>query len=76
MAGNAVVITHADGFDTIYAHLRKGSVAVKKGDSVKRGQRIGSVGLSGLTEFPHLHFEVRFNRSVTDPFIAGHMRAR
>jgi len=74
-AGNAVVLTHGDGYETIYAHLRKGSVVVKKGTRIKRGQRLGSVGLSGLTEFPHLHFEVRFNRSVIDPFTAGHMRA-
>ena len=74
-AGNAVVLTHSDGFETIYAHLLKGSVVVKKGDRIKRGQRLGSVGLSGLTEFPHLHFEVHFNRSVIDPFTAGHMRA-
>ena len=57
------------------APLLKGSVVVKKGDRIKRGQRLGSVGLSGLTEFPHLHFEVHFNQSVIDPFTAGHMRA-
>ena len=41
-AGNAVVLTHSDGFETIYAHLLKGSVVVKKGDRIKRGQRLGS----------------------------------
>lgn len=75
-AGNAVVLTHANEVDTIYAHLRKGSVAVKKGEAVRRGQRIGLVGLSGQTEFPHLHFEVRLKLSVIDPFTAGPMRVR
>ena len=75
-AGNVVMLTHANGFETIYAHLRKNSIAVKKGQIVKRGQRLGKVGLSGLTEFPHLHFVARFNGAVIDPFTAGHMRAR
>ena len=75
-AGNAVVLTHGNGVETIYAHLRKGSVAVKKGEQLKRGDRIGLVGLSGQTEFPHLHFEVRLRGGVIDPFTARPMRVR
>ena len=44
------------------------SLAVRPGDDVGIGQRIGRVGLSGLTEFPHLHFTVRRSGRVVDPF--------
>jgi hypothetical protein len=66
--GNAVVIGHAGGLETQYCHMQRGSVAVRPGDPVKAGQRIGRVGLSGLTEYPHLHFTVRRNGKVIDPF--------
>ena len=67
-AGNSVVVDHGNGWETQYAHLRKGSVAVRAGELVKAGQRLGGVGLSGNTEFPHLHFEVRHSRAIVDPF--------
>lgn len=57
--GNAVIIHHADGFQTHYCHMKKGSVKVEQGQAVQKGEPIGAVGLSGLTEFPHLHFMVR-----------------
>src|SRR4051794_18911303 len=59
--GNGAVIDHGDGWETQYCHMAKGSLAVKPGDPVKAGDRIGRVGLSGMTEFPHLHFTVRRN---------------
>lgn len=66
--GNVVTIRHADGLETSYGHMKRGSITVKEGDSVVAGQPIGQIGLSGLTEFPHLHFETRRNNSVIDPF--------
>jgi hypothetical protein len=68
-AGNSVVIEHGDGWETQYAHMRRGSVAVRAGDVVKAGQRLGLVGLSGNTEFPHLHIEVRHRGRIVDPFV-------
>lgn len=68
--GNGVVLDHPAGFETQYCHLRAGSVIVKQGDKVKRGQKLGVVGLSGATEFPHVHFEVRRLGRVLDPFTA------
>ena len=68
-AGNSVVIDHGDGWETQYGHLRKGSIAVRAGDEVTAGQRLGVVGLSGHTEFPHLHFEVRHRGRAVDPFV-------
>jgi murein DD-endopeptidase MepM/ murein hydrolase activator NlpD len=67
-AGNSVVVEHGGGWESQYAHLREGSVAVRVGDVVERGQKLGLIGLSGFTEFPHLHFEVRRGKTVVDPF--------
>ena len=66
--GNGVLIEHADGWSTQYCHMAKGSVRVKPGDQVKTGQPIGLVGLSGDTEFFHLHFTVRYRGKAVDPF--------
>jgi murein DD-endopeptidase MepM/ murein hydrolase activator NlpD len=52
--GNHVVITCGE-VDVEIAHLRNGSVAVRAGDAVSSGQRIGAVGNSGNTTEPHLH---------------------
>jgi len=67
--GNGVVLTHDDGWETQYCHLRKGSIAVRQGERVERGQTLGLVGLSGNTEFPHLHLTVRHGRQAIDPFL-------
>ncbi len=67
-AGNSVIIDHGDGWETQYGHMRKGSVMVKPGDKVTAGEPIGLVGLSGRTEFPHVHFEVRHDGQIVDPY--------
>jgi hypothetical protein len=67
--GNGVVIDHGGGWETQYCHLAKGSVKVKVGDVVKAGQPIARVGLSGDTEFAHLHLSVRHDGAVVDPFV-------
>ena len=66
--GNGVVIDHGEGWETQYCHLAQGSVRVKPGDVVQAGTPIGKVGLSGQTEFPHLHMTVRHAGKVVDPF--------
>lgn len=68
--GNAVILDHPAGYVTKYCHMRNGSIAVKQGEKVKAGQRLGLVGLSGATEFPHLHFQVERLGRVLDPFTA------
>ena len=68
-AGNSVVIEHGEGWETQYAHLRQGSVTVRAGERVAAGQKLGLVGLSGNTEFPHLHVEVRHHGKSVDPFL-------
>ena len=66
--GNAVEISHPGGLSTIYGHLRLGSIAVKLGDTVQRGALLGLVGSSGMSNWPHLHFEVRKGGVALPPF--------
>lgn len=69
--GNAVVIDHGGGWITGYCHMMKGSIRVKVGQTVAAGAPLGEVGLSGDTQFPHLHIEVRHDGQVVDPFAPG-----
>jgi hypothetical protein len=66
--GNGLIIDHGGGWSTQYCHLRNGSVRVKPGDAVAEGAILGEVGLSGMTQFPHLHVTVRKDAQVVDPF--------
>jgi hypothetical protein len=66
--GNGIVIDHGSGLTTQYCHMALNSILVRTGDLVARGQGIGRVGLSGQTEYPHLHFTVRANNLLIDPF--------
>ena len=63
--GNLVVIDHGDGLSTVYAHQQ--SIYVVVGQSVVQGEAVGSVGSTGHSTGPHLHFEVRINGSAVDP---------
>lgn len=69
--GNGVVIDHEGDWRSQYCHLARGSVRIKVGDRVVTGQSIGLVGLSGATEFPHLHFTLRHQGKIVDPFAHG-----
>ena len=69
--GNGVMLEHEGGWRTQYCHMAKGSVRVKVGDQMTTGQPIGLVGLSGDTEFFHLHFTVRRGGKIVDPFAYG-----
>lgn len=66
--GNGVVLDHGDGWQTQYCHLEKGSVQVSKNQIVQAGAVLGRVGLSGRTQFPHVHLSVRKDGAVVDPF--------
>ena len=62
--GNRVVLDLGDGRFAVYAHLHAGSIAVRPGDRVRRGQVIAAVGSSGTGGGPHLHFQVTDRPSV------------
>lgn len=66
--GNAVLIDHGEGLQTLYCHLKNNSIVVKAGDKVSKGAVLGEVGLSGFTEFPHVHFGILKDGKIVDPF--------
>ncbi len=67
--GNGVRLDHGEGWVSLYCHMRRGSPLVMEGDDVIAGQPLGLVGLSGQTSFPHLHFDLRRDDQVVDPFV-------
>lgn len=69
---NMIILEHAGGTETWYAHMKSGTVTSKSiGDFVNAGEVIGIVGSSGNSTGPHMHFEVRdVNDNVIDPFFA------
>ena len=66
--GNGVVLDHGEGWQTQYCHMRLGSISVVQGQKVKKGAGLGLVGLSGNTQFPHIHLQVLNGGAVVDPF--------
>lgn len=66
--GNAVMVDHGDDFKTIYCHMKKDSIKVKPNQEIKKGDKLGEVGLSGFTQFPHLHFGILQENKIIDPF--------
>jgi len=63
--GRLVVVEHANGYETRYAHLK--SMSVNKGKKLKRGAVVGTVGESGNATGPHLHYEVRLQGTPVNP---------
>lgn len=63
--GRCIILLHGGGMSTLYGHLSR--IDVSAGQRVRRGQRIGAVGSTGLSSGPHLHFEVRRNGTPISP---------
>lgn len=63
--GNMILLKHADGWSTVYAHTEE--LLVAKGEHVRRGQTIARVGSSGDVSRPQLHFQLRRGREAVDP---------
>lgn len=64
--GNMVMVDHGNGYVTLYAHLN--SIYVRQGENVTKGQQLGTVGNTGNSTGPHLHFEVRYQGVARNPF--------
>ena len=63
--GNTITIDHGFGYSTFYAHIKE--IKIKKGEKVVRGQVIATVGNTGKSTAPHLHYEVRKNNRTVNP---------
>ncbi len=73
--GNAVRINHGNGYQSVYCHMKLGSVRVTPGQRVVQGQLLGEVGLSGLTNYPHLHLTITQGSEIVDPFAPSQANA-
>jgi murein DD-endopeptidase MepM/ murein hydrolase activator NlpD len=62
--GNVVVLAHGERYLTIYAHLQE--ISVRRGATLRRGEEIGTVGNTGWSTSPHLHYEVRVRAEIDD----------
>jgi murein DD-endopeptidase MepM/ murein hydrolase activator NlpD len=65
--GNFILISHAGGYQTAYAHLNAFAAGLKKGNRVSQGEVIGYVGSTGWATGPHLHYEFRVKGSAVNP---------
>jgi murein DD-endopeptidase MepM/ murein hydrolase activator NlpD len=63
--GKTVIVSHPRGYTTLYGHLSR--ILVKRGQTVRQGQRIGDMGSTGRSTGPHLHFEVHQRNKLIDP---------
>lgn len=63
--GNEVRVDHGYGYQSIYAHLDE--ISVNRGDSLERGSVIGTLGNTGRSTGPHLHYEIRYKGRAVDP---------
>lgn len=63
--GNCVKISHGYGYETLYGHMNR--IVVRQGEKIKKGQKIGEVGDTGLSTAPHLHYEVHYKGSPVNP---------
>lgn len=73
--GKTVIIRHGATYGTLYAHLSRYKKGLRRGTSVKQGQTIGYVGMTGLATGPHLHYEFRVNGVHRNPLEFEHPKA-
>ncbi len=64
-AGNSVFVDHGDGLISMSFHMSR--IDVTAGETVRRGQRLGTVGATGRATGPHLHFGLRWHGARVDP---------
>ena len=73
--GKTIVLTHGNGYTTLYAHLSRYAKGARKGEQIQQGQLIGYVGSTGVSTGPHLHYEFRINGVHRDPLTVTLPRA-
>ena len=65
--GNLLVINHANGYSTAYAHLSRFGAGMRQGTRVRQGEVVAFSGMTGLATGPHLHYEIRVHDSQVNP---------
>ena len=65
--GSAVIVEHPQSWASLYAHLQ--SIKVKRGQKIRRGEIIGTVGKTGRASGPHLHFELIYKKKAVNPLV-------
>ena len=73
--GKTVVLSHGNGYSTLYAHLSRYAKGARKGARIRQGDVIGKVGATGVATGPHLHYEFRINGVHKDPLTVELPRA-
>ncbi|SEQ24089.1 Murein DD-endopeptidase MepM and murein hydrolase activator NlpD, contain LysM domain [Solimonas aquatica] len=73
--GNVIMLQHGSQYETVYGHLSRFRPGLRSGASVRQGQIIGYVGMTGLATAPHLHYEFRVNGMHKNPMTVGLPRA-
>ena len=63
--GNLIIVDHGNNIKTYYAHLNE--IYVSEGDYIDKGNIIGTIGSTGYSTGPHLHFELRINNTPVNP---------
>ena len=76
MMANSVTIDHGEGIISMYWHLKAGSVQVSVGQEVACGDPLALIGSSGISSFPHLHFQLEVDEVPTDPYAGPYSQER
>lgn len=71
--GNYITISHGFGLYSLYAHLKNGSIMVKEGDYVAKGAKLASIGNSGRSPVPHLHFQIQLGVVAGSKTLLSHL---
>jgi urea transporter/murein DD-endopeptidase MepM/ murein hydrolase activator NlpD len=71
--GNFVVVNHGIGIYSMYCHIKKGTIKVKNGEWIAKGDKLGLVGNSGRSAVPHLHFNVQRGAAPGSQTIKSHL---
>jgi murein DD-endopeptidase MepM/ murein hydrolase activator NlpD len=64
--GKRIIIDHGDGIETVFSHV--GAFKINQGKRVTRGDIIGTMGITGLSSGPHLHYEIRIDGNLVNPY--------
>ena len=71
--GNGLIIDHGEGWISQYCNLKNGSISVKENEKVHAGQKVALVGMSGITDHPHVHLSILYKGKHVDPFTGQEM---